>query len=64
MDGMNFGGRAWRPDETQATHADAGWHAALSIAVFAVILLVTLTGIVVMDRLGLPLSTSEISADP
>ena len=66
MDGMNFGRREQRPDEDENEDVLAGMgrYTAGALAVFAIIVVATLAGIVVLDRLGVPFSVPEFNAGP
>ena len=66
MDGMNFGGPGWRPDGDEGEDAppDAGSQTLGNLAIFALVVLATLAAIVALDRLGVPLSMSDLNAGP
>jgi len=72
MDGMNFispnrrpGQRPERqPEPVADSIADMVRHAAGALAIFAAIMLMAFGGILVMDRLGVPLTVLEVGADP
>lgn len=68
MDGLNLIGVDWRPDRQPkppaVSAASMVRHAAGTLAVFAAIMLATLGGILLMDRLGVPLPVLEVGAGP
>lgn len=68
MDGLNLISLNSRPDQqpkpSAVSAASMVRHAAAALAVLAAIVLGTLGGIVLMDRLGIPLAVPEIGADP
>lgn len=68
MDGLNLIGVDWRPDRQPeppaVSAASMVRHAAGALAVFAAIMLATLGGILLMDRLGVPLPVLEVGAGP
>jgi len=63
---MNFGAPRWRSDEDKGEDApaDMGRHTLGAWGMFALIVLATLAAIVALDRLGVPLSVSDLNAGP
>jgi len=68
VDGLNLIGVNWRPEQQPEppafSVASMVRHAAGALAVLAAIILVTLGGILLMDRLGIPLPVLEAGAGP
>lgn len=71
MDGMNFIGPDWRPEQrpdrpepAAGSIADMVRHAAGGLAILAVLMLATFGGIALMDHLDIPLPFLDVGAGP